>query len=144
MQSWLVSFRWLCRRWRRREQIAEPVEVRFPLLAVSTEPGFDQADRTGVQRARAHASIFLRRQEATLFENLQVLHDAGQRHSERRCEIAHTGAAARQPLHDCAPVWLGKRVEDSIELLFIIKHMLKYCPAQALSQAVTKLFRGRA
>ena len=70
-----------------------------------------------------HGAAFLGAQhQSGVFEHLQVLHEAGQRHRMGLGEVAHGRRPLGQPRNDVAPRGVGQRPEDLVEVRGICRH----------------------
>jgi hypothetical protein len=70
-------------------------------------------------------ALALARDQAGALEYAHMLGDGGQRHPERRGDLAHARRATREPGQDRPPRGVGKRAERGVELLRrIVNHMV--------------------
>ena len=67
---------------------------------------------------------------------LHVLHDGGERHGQRTPELADRGRALAEPLQHEPATGVGERMEDAVQIHYILKHVLKYSPPRANNQVV--------
>jgi hypothetical protein len=70
-----------------------------------------------------------------VLEDLQVLHDRGERHVERLGQLADRRQPAAEPLDHRAPAGIRQRVEHTIERSVSLKHLLDQRPRRPNSQA---------
>src|SRR5690348_10619429 len=72
-----------------------------------------------------------------------MLKDGGKADAERLGKLRHGSLAARQPREHSAADRIGQRLECAIELLRIVKHVLKYragvCASSYLRKCLTLL-----
>ena len=72
--------------------------------------------------ATAHAAQLLSPDEAGLFEQLQVLHDGGERHVEGLRQQRHGHGAVTQAFEHCTPSGVAKRLEDAVDIRLLSIH----------------------
>ena len=74
------------------------------------------AHRLRIEPAGDGASGFLTGDEARIGQNVEMLHDRGQRHFERRGKLTHRQVrCAGKPHHQSAAGRIGKRRESTVE-----------------------------
>jgi hypothetical protein len=94
---------------------AEGIETRGPELLVTGEPHGGLLQRRRREIA-AHDAPFLRaRDQAGAFEHAQMLHEAGQRHAVRPCQLADAQAALVERRQHAPPCRVGQGGEDAVE-----------------------------
>ncbi len=65
-----------------------------------------------------------------------MLHDSGERHGQRFAELADRSGPLAEPLKHESAAGVGERVEDAVQIRYIVKHMLEYPPGALDSQVL--------
>jgi len=95
------------------------VEIIGPEALVAVEPVHRLLHRPGGQPARDRAAGLLPRDQASVRQDVEVLHDRGQGHRKRLRQFAHRKAlAVAEPRHQRAPGGIGKRGKDTFQPVF--------------------------
>ncbi len=105
---------------------AKPVGLAFcggPLLA---EPQMQDVEGARSQAHGADTSVLLRRDQARVLQDAQVLHERRQRHRERCREFGHHGWGLRQSFHDGPARRIRESAEHDVELVVILRHTPNY------------------
>jgi hypothetical protein len=107
------------------EDFTKAVEAPLHERAAFCDPFGENIDAAGLDPAGPHPPDFLAADQATFFQDLQVLDHRGQRDIERPGEVADAGRAAAQPLDDGTACGFGKGPKVAVDI-GKIKHGLKY------------------
>src|ERR1700712_3348756 len=99
------------------EVVVEAVEAVVPQGAVFGEPGVDGHQRLGLELARAPLCVAAARDEAGVFEDLEMLGDAGKGDVERLGKLRHRTLAEREFGEDGAPGGIGEGLEGRTKLV---------------------------
>jgi len=105
---------------------AQAIQPRVPEFLVALEPFERGFHRAGLELAGHDAADLFAFDEPRILENGQMLDDAGQRHADRRGQLADRALALTEPDQDRAPRRIGERAEDGIEpARRIVNHKVK-------------------
>ena len=92
----------------------EPVESGFPQLTLLGQPVLSDFEPFGCDLIGPHPPSFLRLHQSTPLEHRQVLHERGELHVERCCQLADGGWADRELLQNLPPSRIGQGVEHIV------------------------------
>ena len=97
-----------------------------PEALVAIEPVGGGAHRFGLEAAGDGAAGFLALDETGVRQDVEMLHDRGQRHREGLRQLAHRQAfLVLKPRQQRAPRRIGKRRKSAIEpLVLILNHVV--------------------
>jgi hypothetical protein len=105
-------------------------------------------ERRSTEPAAHGSARLVARQQAGVGEHSDVLHDIGQRHRERLCQLADAQARRlRQPQQDRATRRICESRERAIELGGLkANHVVKYCDVAEYVKGLVRerLERGRS
>ena len=118
---------------------AQAVQPRVPEFLVALEP-FERAFHgAGLELAAHDPADLFAFDEPGILENGEMLDDAGQRHADRRGQLADRALAVPEPDQDRAPRRIGERAEDGIEpARRIVNHKVKCAREFRASQAAVE------
>src|SRR5918996_3699592 len=102
------------------------IETAFPDRTLLGEPGLCDAERGRPHLAEPHPTDFLGANEPAAFQDLKVLQERRHRHGERPGELAHGRGPSAQPVYDRPTGRVGQRMEDTVEVDALIRHMPNY------------------
>ena len=118
---------------------AQAIQPRVPEFLVALEPFERALHRTGLELAAHDAADLFAFDEPCILENGQMLDDAGQRHADRRGQLADRALALPEPDQDRAPRRIGERAEHGIEpARRIVNHKVKCARELRTSQAAVE------
>jgi hypothetical protein len=107
------------------EDFGETVERAFPEPARIGEPARSVDQRCAYEGDVVFPALAFARDQAGALEHAHVLGDGGQRHTERRGDLAHARRATREAGQDRPSRGVGKRAERGVEFLRrIVNHMV--------------------
>jgi hypothetical protein len=119
------------------QDVAEPVEAPLPSATAGVDPVLDGAQPFDIESAGPDAPDLLRSDEAGTLQDLQVLDDTCQRHWQWSSQCRDTRGARSQAFDDPAPRWVSERLKDAVDILELVKHVLKYWAGWCESQVET-------
>ncbi|CAD5285077.1 hypothetical protein BOSE62_110390 [Bosea sp. 62] len=112
---------------------AEPIEASLPEGAALADPALRRSQCLRVELAGADPPDLLRTHQPRSFQNGEMLHHRRQRHLQGLGKLADARRPLAEPLHHLPAVRVRQRLEHQVELLWLVKHALKYLRSRALS-----------
>jgi hypothetical protein len=108
------------------QEIAQSVQAGFPAPTPIGDPLLGGGHRRGFDPTHACSPDLFGLHNSAGFEDLDMLNDRGKGHRQRLCQFADRSRSRRQSFHHAAPAFVSQRLERSIQVDCLLKHVLEY------------------
>jgi hypothetical protein len=108
------------------KEVGQSIDALLPGAAPVGDPRLGVTHGVWFQPAGADPAGLLRTDQATGLEHLQVLDHRGQGHGKRFGQLADRGGPLAEAIHNGPAGGVGEGLEEGIEPVLLLKHMLKH------------------